>query len=507
VSRLQRVRPTHALAALAILALVLAAPAWARVGGGQSYSTGSHSSGGGGHSYGGGSSYRSDGGSGGDGELVWALMRLTFAYPEVMLPLWAIALAFLLLSNKGGSVQAPTTVRWGHDVPVPPPARHEADLQVVAAGDKGFSRTVLEEMVQLVVVRAHQRLPDADRAAMAPWVAPSVFASFGAAEMGETVFGGLTFVRASADAQQQRLIAEVRLARVENGTAWHVREHWTFVRPSGRASPTPEAVRRLGCPACGAASVVDRSGRCGSCGTATGAGQAGWQAVERRVTETTALDADVLDAAAFASGGAGTEPGYRAETVSDPQLASATRAWLGRHPDDVRTRLRERVGAVFLALQHAWSEDAWLGARPYLTDTAWHSLRMQLDQQRAAGLRNRVSAPTLERMTVTRITVDAWYEAVTVRLWANAIDWTERADGQFVGGSASEPRYFSEYWTFVRAVGAKAPKGDDVHCPSCGAPLDNVNAAGTCGHCDTVITRGDHDWVLSRIEQAEGYTG
>jgi hypothetical protein len=44
-------------------------------------------------------------------------------------------------------------------------------------------------------------------------------------------------------------------------------------------------------------------------------------------------------------------------------------------------------------------------------------------------------------------------------------------------------------------------------CPSCGAPLDNVNAAGICGYCDGKITSGRFDWVLSRIEQAEAYQG
>lgn len=494
--------------ALVLVALVVVVdPALARVGGGQSYSSGSHSSGGS-HSYGGGASYHSSGGSSsGDGELIWALVQLTFSYPEVMLPLWAIALGVLIWGQKGANAHAPTTVRWGHDVPPPPIARRDADIAVLAAGDKGFSRPVLEEMVQLVVLRAHLPLNAGERAAIAPWIDPALLASFGEAELGETVFGGLQLVRAQADARQQRLTAEVRLARVENGAPLHVRELWTFERPSGRPSPTPDAVRRLGCPACGAASVVDRTGRCSACGTATGAGQAGWRAVERRVLETTRLESGVLDASAFATAGGGTEPGYRADTIHAPDLAAATRAWLGRHPTDERVHLGERVRAVFIALQTAWSDDAWLGARPYLTDTAWHSLRMQLDQQRAAGLRNRVKDPTLERTTITRVSVDAWYEAVTVRLWASAIDWTERTHGEFVGGSSSEPRYFSEYWTFVRAIGAKAPKGDHDHCPSCGAPLDKVNAAGVCGHCDTVITRGDHDWVLSRIEQAEGYAG
>ena len=44
-------------------------------------------------------------------------------------------------------------------------------------------------------------------------------------------------------------------------------------------------------------------------------------------------------------------------------------------------------------------------------------------------------------------------------------------------------------------------------CPNCGAPVDQVNMAGECGHCGAKITRGDFDWVLSKIEQDDSYTG
>jgi predicted amidophosphoribosyltransferase len=44
-------------------------------------------------------------------------------------------------------------------------------------------------------------------------------------------------------------------------------------------------------------------------------------------------------------------------------------------------------------------------------------------------------------------------------------------------------------------------------CPSCGAPLDRINMAGTCEYCGSHLTRGEFDWVLSKIEQDESYRG
>ena len=47
---------------------------------------------------------------------------------------------------------------------------------------------------------------------------------------------------------------------------------------------------------------------------------------------------------------------------------------------------------------------------------------------------------------------------------------------------------------------------DATQCPSCGAPI-KLNQAGKCEYCGTVVTGGNFDWVLSRIEQDESYFG
>ena len=96
---------------------------------------------------------------------------------------------------------------------------------------------------------------------------------------------------------------------------------------------------------------------------------------------------------------------------------------------------------------------------------------------------------------------------VTVRLFAKMIDYTADQGGKVVGGHAKKARIFSEYWTFVRAVGHKAEVKSAEVCPNCGAPLDRVDLGGICGYCDTRITGGEHSWVLSTITQDEVYAG
>jgi hypothetical protein len=121
-------------------------------------------------------------------------------------------------------------------------------------------------------------------------------------------------------------------------------------------------------------------------------------------------------------------------------------------------------------------------------------------------LRNRLDDVRLERLAIAKIDTDAWYDAITVRLWGSMKDSTVDEAGRVVAGNGTQDRQFSEYWTFIRSARTDRPSRPRA-CPSCGAPLDRVDAAGICGYCETKITNGDHDWVLSRIDQVETWQG
>jgi hypothetical protein len=271
----------------------------------------------------------------------------------------------------------------------------------------------------------------------------------------------------------------------------------------------------MGCPSCGSALQVDALGRCVACAGAVTTGQLSWRVTEARVDQRRVLRTSVAeDRAVLLHPHIDVEPGWHAPTVFDPELARQARALIGRehaHSEDgpgaePLAALEGRVRTTFAALQAAWDAGDWDAARPYTTDTSWNTLRFWIERYKRLQLRNRVRDPQIERMRLTRVTLDAWYESATFRVWASAVDWVEDAEGDVVGGSDQKPRKFSEYWTFVRAVGAKRRADDATRCPSCGAPLDKVNAAGVCGYCDSVLTTGAYDWVLTRIDQAEGYS-
>ena len=49
-------------------------------------------------------------------------------------------------------------------------------------------------------------------------------------------------------------------------------------------------------------------------------------------------------------------------------------------------------------------------------------------------------------------------------------------------------------------------EGIKAGCPNCGAPLQ-IDQVGNCTYCRVKVTAGEFDWVLSRIEQDEAYSG
>ena len=244
-------------------------------------------------------------------------------------------------------------------------------------------------------------------------------------------------------------------------------------------------------------SELDLEGRCSYCSEVVDQGELSWQLVSIDTLSRhpqTPLDTKL--------GPGGTEPGLGRPTPVQPDLAAALRAMTRRNPDFDPARFREHVRHVFHSLQKAWSEMRWEEARPFETDRLFQSHRFWIERYRAQGLRNKLDDITIDRLVVARVERDAWFEIITVRIYASMLDCVVDGDGKVVGGNPRVHRKFSEYWTFVKRSGVRVdPDRSVTNCPSCGAAADRVNQAGICGYCDAKITTGEFDWVLALIEQ------
>ena len=58
--------------------------------------------------------------------------------------------------------------------------------------------------------------------------------------------------------------------------------------------------------------------------------------------------------------------------------------------------------------------------------------------------------------------------------------------------------------TFIRKNGVKTKPGtievNTTNCPNCGAPTQ-ITSSGKCDYCGSVITTGEHSWVLSNLQR------
>ena len=162
---------------------------------------------------------------------------------------------------------------------------------------------------------------------------------------------------------------------------------------------------------------------------------------------------------------------------------------------------------VWDEINKAWSERELPAVRGLLSDGVYSYLQYALETDRRHGHHNMVKDARMTRSALVRVTRDAHYDAITVRLWAACKDYTIfEKSGRTYSGSRKRERTYSEYWTLIRGAGVVGKLNATRNCPNCDGDL-KVNMSGNCEYCQAHVTCGEFDWVLSRIEQDEAYRG
>ncbi len=478
--------------AAAALVLTLAALAEARPGGGESYSGGS-----------GGSSGGSSGSGGSELELVFFLVRLAIHYPALGVPLLLIVVAYFIYKARRGDTEA-----WSSQpATLPAPTSGRGDLEAIAALDPDFSPIVFEDFVYRLFAAAHQARTSAQALdGLAPYLAEPVRAALRGRSPGavaRVVIGAMRplAVEVPIGTPPEGEI-KVRLAFEANMVVGDrrllVEEVWTLARDAAARSRPPEAVRTFGCPNCGAPFHSGDSQRCDRCGEVVTDGRFDWQVRTIRTVKESPL--------AASPGADVPEAGNQRPTLLHPRVRERWAALTRDDPAVTQDALRARVILIHRGLNTAWSALDAAAIRPFVSDGMFDYLRYWIDEYRSSGQRNVLQDMRVERLGVVKVTRDRHYDAITVRIAATGIDYTVDARGKVLRGSKSRPRPYSEYWTLIRGAGVRGAPRADANCPQCGAPL-KISMAGACEYCGALVTRGDFDWVLSKIEQDESYAG
>jgi predicted lipid-binding transport protein (Tim44 family)/DNA-directed RNA polymerase subunit RPC12/RpoP len=495
--------------------LLLPALALARPGGGHSYHGSSHgSSGGGSHSSGSSHSYSSgshgsSGYAGGRSSSTGGGSTSAGCGTFLFLCIVVLVIVVVLMQKRGGAA-----------APVAPPApRVPPDLDRIRALDPEFSAVLFEDFAYDLYARAHEARSDPQAlAALAPYLSeaarrelaarPPAGAAVSGVVVGAMHVADLTLPAPGAAGQVVVVLeyeSNLTLGRGDTGgvltgeRTQYLDELWTLVRNAAVPSKPPEQVGSFHCPNCGAPFASAGGGRCDYCGEVVTDGRFDWS-----VQRIELLEAEDRPPALT---GTTAEEGTDFPTIYHPEVAARRAQLLAADPAATDEAITARLGLIYARLNAAWTNLDLKPIRPYVSDSLFEYLQYWIDAYRRQGLRNVLQGMHITRITLAKVVRDKHFDALTFRFWGTGRDTTVRQDtGQVVGGDPHADRAYSEYWTLIRGAGVRGAPRADAACPNCGAPLE-TNMAGECDHCGAKVTRGDFDWVLSKIEQDDSYTG
>lgn len=113
---------------------------------------------------------------------------------------------------------------------------------------------------------------------------------------------------------------------------------------------------------------------------------------------------------------------------------------------------------LFFKIQGAWNKQDLTTLRGLCGGELMKSWEDEIAQLKARGQKNRMDNIALRQSEITEVWTENGEDFITVRLFANLLDYTVDDKGALVSGSDANSVEFEEFWTFNRPVGPNAWK-------------------------------------------------
>ena len=158
---------------------------------------------------------------------------------------------------------------------------------------------------------------------------------------------------------------------------------------------------------------------------------------------------------------------------------------------------------VFLKIQQAWTYRNWKVIRPFESNELFATHNSQLNEYIKNHKINVVEKINISNATLREFRQDGDKEVLVVELHAVMRDYViDEKTKKVLESNPNKDWYMKYLMTFNRKKGVLTKAGTSnkstTNCPNCGAPTE-ITSSGQCEYCDSVITTGEHDWVLSDI--------
>jgi len=165
---------------------------------------------------------------------------------------------------------------------------------------------------------------------------------------------------------------------------------------------------------------------------------------------------------------------------------------------------------VFFTLQYAWMDRDWERVRPFEKEELYKQHEMQLQQYINSGRINVLERININQGYLQKYVRDRDYEYLTVFFQVRMTDYIkDEKTGKVLKGSPNVDSHMKYLYTFMRKNGVltnpATSNKNTTNCPNCAAPT-KITSAGKCEYCNSIITTGTFDWVLSNIDGVKPQT-
>ncbi|MFN0200370.1 MAG: TIM44-like domain-containing protein [Bacteroidia bacterium] len=393
------------------------------------------------------------------------------------------------------------------------------NLEKFFSSDVAFSKVLFLDFVQKLYHQFYQLQNTPQFQHLSPFfetkiMQPYLQSSKETRRHSEIVIGNIQLIEIGADETEEEFTVELTTNYTEtfqqNQRRMRSVEQWVMARKKGIISPEPQKMQAICCPNCGASSSFNSVGECGYCKTVVRNGALQWYVKRKTTTNTEAFDTDL-------KGHYEEEQGTDLPTIFHPNLRQQKEKFCRLHEvEDYNVYAsffdKNIVIPVFQETYKAWSEKRLYKVRHLLTDALYETQLFWMNEYLKKGYSNHLKNMQIQSIETVKIEFDAYYEAITVRIFASCFDYLTDKKNNWVAGSHTQARHFSEYWTFIRRkkVG-KEELTPNSHlldsCPNCGANIEHIGATAVCECCKSKLSHGDFSYILATITQDEVYVG
>lgn len=174
-----------------------------------------------------------------------------------------------------------------------------------------------------------------------------------------------------------------------------------------------------------------------------------------------------------------------------------------RDPDFNEDLFIAKISNIYVQLQESWEAKDWKKVRPFESDELFNMHKRQLQEFIDSNTTNVVDDIAVLKTQIRDYREYGDTETLDVYLKARIKDYVkDDATDKVIEGDPKQEITMEYILSMSRKKGVLTRSGEGTTvntCPNCGANI-SINAAGECEYCSSVVTSGDFDWVLTRLD-------